>query len=345
MTTDRSARDLRDYVKRLPGQACLLVGVPSGRIESANPAVWPMLGVDPEVVTGRRITGVTRALWRSEPMRLLLAGAQTGFAGPTTVRLPDGRLQACVVSALALEARSGRRWVLAVFDFEGDRPGGSILRHTGDVDIVVGLGDGNGNIGQVSRNIVDLLGYEPDEFVGLAVAGLVHVDDFPHFMTATSAVVTTGRPGSFYARLRHADGHWVPVRLLLTSLHDHPDRALAFVAVPDGAAAHPADGRTAADKLGEVEHRLRRIALEIAALGIVEGLAPAMPPEVAVALSGLSAKRQEIVSRLQAGNRVPTIAQAMFLSQSTIRNHLSAVFRELGVSSQEELLLLLRSDS
>jgi DNA-binding NarL/FixJ family response regulator len=56
----------------------------------------------------------------------------------------------------------------------------------------------------------------------------------------------------------------------------------------------------------------------------------------------LSARQQEVVSRLTRGERVPSIAKAMYLSQSTIRNHLTAIFRKAGVHSQEALLAHLR---
>jgi len=38
---------------------------------------------------------------------------------------------------------------------------------------------------------------------------------------------------------------------------------------------------------------------------------------------------------------VPAIAGALFISQSTVRNHLSSVFRKLRVESQQELIDLL----
>jgi DNA-binding NarL/FixJ family response regulator len=40
---------------------------------------------------------------------------------------------------------------------------------------------------------------------------------------------------------------------------------------------------------------------------------------------------------------VPTIAKALYLSQSTVRNHLSVIFQRLGVRNQEELIQLVRS--
>ncbi len=56
----------------------------------------------------------------------------------------------------------------------------------------------------------------------------------------------------------------------------------------------------------------------------------------------LSTRQLEVLSRLLADERVPTIAKALFLSQSTVRNHLSVIFQRLGVHSQEELIQLLR---
>jgi DNA-binding NarL/FixJ family response regulator len=58
----------------------------------------------------------------------------------------------------------------------------------------------------------------------------------------------------------------------------------------------------------------------------------------------LSSREMEIVLSLLDGQRVPAIAQRLFLSQSTVRNHLASVFRKLRVSSQQELINLLKRD-
>jgi DNA-binding NarL/FixJ family response regulator len=42
------------------------------------------------------------------------------------------------------------------------------------------------------------------------------------------------------------------------------------------------------------------------------------------------------------GQRVPWIAADLFVSQSTVRDHLSSIFRKLGVRSQAELIRRLR---
>jgi PAS domain S-box-containing protein len=67
-------------------------------------------------------------------------------------------------------------------------------------------------------------------------------------------------------------------------------------------------------------------------------------PDLMKALSnrGLTQREFEIVDRLIHGDRVPVIATTLFVSQSTIRNQLAAVFRKIGVHSQQELISYVR---
>jgi HD-GYP domain-containing protein (c-di-GMP phosphodiesterase class II) len=61
-------------------------------------------------------------------------------------------------------------------------------------------------------------------------------------------------------------------------------------------------------------------------------------------LSALSARQWEVLSHLMRGERVRTIANELFISQTTVRNHLSAIFELFGVHSQAELVALLSGD-
>jgi two-component system nitrate/nitrite response regulator NarL len=55
----------------------------------------------------------------------------------------------------------------------------------------------------------------------------------------------------------------------------------------------------------------------------------------------LTSRQWEVLSRLLRGERVPTIAAGLFISQSTVRNHLAGIFERFGVHSQPELLAVL----
>ena len=52
-------------------------------------------------------------------------------------------------------------------------------------------------------------------------------------------------------------------------------------------------------------------------------------------------RQWEILTRLVRGQRVQEIADALYLSPSTVRNHLTAIYRKFGVHSQAELLAAL----
>jgi DNA-binding CsgD family transcriptional regulator len=53
----------------------------------------------------------------------------------------------------------------------------------------------------------------------------------------------------------------------------------------------------------------------------------------------LSRRELEVVTLLLDGLRVPLIARTLWITQSTVRNHLTSAYQKLGVSSQQELIL------
>lgn len=107
------------------------------------------------------------------------------------------------------------------------------------------------------------------------------------------------------------------------------------------APAAPAPGAPLGDEhVGTVVDLLRRAAHH---LGHARLLLDAIEQgdeargEVVGRLASLSPQERRVVDLVAGGRRAPTIAAELGLSQSTVRNHLSNVFRKLGVSSQAEL--------
>jgi DNA-binding NarL/FixJ family response regulator len=86
----------------------------------------------------------------------------------------------------------------------------------------------------------------------------------------------------------------------------------------------------------EVAGHLRRLADRIEAAAI---LAPSVQDTDALEVSAsLTPRQRDVVSRLLRGGRVASIAAELYVSESTVRNHLTAVYRQFGVHSQAELL-------
>ena len=85
-----------------------------------------------------------------------------------------------------------------------------------------------------------------------------------------------------------------------------------------------------------------RIGLEVQAAGVAEGMHRL--PDVAQlpGLEELSTRQWQILTMLLQGERVPAIARSLYVGQSTVRSHLAAMFRKLGVHSQAELIALFR---
>ena len=92
-----------------------------------------------------------------------------------------------------------------------------------------------------------------------------------------------------------------------------------------------------AAELASVAQRLN--SMSFAAAVSSEIVAPVDHP----VLVDLSGREREILEHLMQGARVPAIAQSLFISPNTVRNLLKAIYRKVDVSSQSELIELVRS--
>jgi PAS domain S-box-containing protein len=208
-------------------------------------------------------------------------------------------------------------------------PGGAGLR--------VGAVDGRWRVVEADPEAARLLGYGRDELAGETLMELAHPDDSAAVLVAL-ARATSEDHSDVPIRLRRRDGTWwvgsATIRAAETGGLPGYSVALAGVAGPAGARDR--------SRIEQLEHHLRRIAAEIEASGVL-GVSESDIDLLAMpALNDLSSRQWEVVRRLVRGERVPAIAQQMYLSQGTVRNHLAAVFRKLGVHSQQELIALLR---
>jgi DNA-binding CsgD family transcriptional regulator len=121
------------------------------------------------------------------------------------------------------------------------------------------------------------------------------------------------------------------------------ERLLGLDRPDDVASPNQTKEEQGTNRVADLEHHLLQIARELEAAGTIASGGSATSPTAVPGLEHLSARQFEVLTRLLRGERVPTISRRMYLSASTIRNHLTAIYRKVGVRSQAELIELMHS--
>jgi DNA-binding NarL/FixJ family response regulator len=96
------------------------------------------------------------------------------------------------------------------------------------------------------------------------------------------------------------------------------------------------------EEFGSVELRnvLERIRDLLVTVGVNHGsVVAADGPD----LGDLTRREREVLEAFVRLRRIPDVAEALFISRHTVRNHLKAVYSKLGVHSQPELMVLMLS--
>ena len=304
------------------------------RVVAVSDAGAALVGLAREQLVGRLISDFVDG----DPtggMPLLATGRLDGFEAPRRIRRVDGTVISAYVWAHVLGLARPARYAAA---FVVDS-----ARRAVAVALVVRLGpEGHRHRG---RRVAD----RPDQPGGPERARL------PARGPGREAAVVqhqparpapgADRPGTrachrsqavVRLRVRRADGRWLWCRAHLSAMGEAPRfaftlRPLSQERIPD------------AERLSALEGRLAKIAQEVrsVAFPVPSTEAPVLAdiPE----LSNLTSREWQTLSLFADGGRVAGIADQLGLSQSTVRNHLSAIFKKVEVGSQTELLARLRA--
>ena len=310
----------------------LVMEVPAQRVVSASPAAVQLLGPNGGEVIGHCFDEFT-VDDPSGALPLLMACRLDGYE--TTHELTGARgAGAVTVWVRRADTHDPPRHVVAILTVP-DRATTRLLPKAPGHYFPPVLGSAGPDllIDRVSCDIEGLLGMPAERLLGQSLLTLVKPDSAAALLWGLAQANTHGRGAPLHLELLRADGDGVRVQFLIVPLH--PPASCAFSILPDvpggGADMTPAEAH---DLLGQ-------LAAGIDALGTAREMASIATSNRFV-LSRLSARELDIVTRLIAGDRAPTIAKALFLSQSTVRNQLSSVFAKAGVHSQQELLDLLK---
>jgi DNA-binding CsgD family transcriptional regulator/PAS domain-containing protein len=323
-----------------------LVHLPTRRfIELSSPAA-SLLGLEGVDLASVDVTSLSDdAKNTRKALGLVAEGVLDGYQTRRRLRTHDGRVIDSHISVRVIARNDDGVHGLAFICDAGhvsNTPGESDTPVDGsdaEALLMVGIVDASHRIQGISSEVEHVTGRTATDIIFHSLLDLVHPGDVAAVLSVFDAATDPGTQATGIVRVRDGDGGWHRMRLVAARLGDGTGRF--------GFALGPFDegGPTTmtADRVVNLEHRLRRIAREVEAAGVVAGFDGFPDPETLPALRDLTSRQWEIITRLLRGERVPTIASHMYLSQSTVRNHLASIFRKVGVHSQPELLEYLRA--
>jgi DNA-binding CsgD family transcriptional regulator/PAS domain-containing protein len=317
--------------------------LPSGKFLAVNPPLASALGSDGDALIGSSgLEQLHPGEWHAaqQCLRALADGSLTGY------------------QAVRRQANSAHPdeefsiWV-SVADVGGTRVGlASLVPHGGPGrtptpmpqlpglgDLVLGTVDGSWRIDRISQDVAALLGVTPEECVGAPVLGAVHPSDVPAFLAAVDHARRGERAVRLTLRVSAKPQTWTEVAAVLATLSPGEPPPLAFVLI-QGRASQDSPGYSRRET--QLETHLLRIAQELRAAGLMPGVEQLPALAEAPKLGELTSRELAVLTRLLDGQRVPAIAAELFLSPSTVRNHLSSIYAKLGVRGQVDLIRLLR---
>jgi DNA-binding CsgD family transcriptional regulator len=308
----------------------LILEVPSERIVAASDAAARLLGTDPTRVVGRSLEEFTTDA-PTGALHLVATGRLIGYEASRLLRRPGAEPVPLQVWVRVLDEETRGRYVLAVLSTSAS-PAIEPMPQVREEGLVVGTLDQSLLIDRVSHDTEEFLHRQPEDLLGQPFLTLVAQEDATGLLWALAQAASSRRGVTTAMRVVTGDGSRVWAQLVLVPLAPPPSCSFAVIA-----SNQPV---TSAD--GDLEAALHRLRRGIDAVDVSRDIS-----RLTVAtdrrLSRLTERELDICNRLLAGKRVPAIGEALFLSQSTVRNHLSSIYRKLGVHSQQELIDLLSS--
>jgi DNA-binding CsgD family transcriptional regulator len=306
----------------------MVLQVPSQVITAASPSAVELLDPVGQPLIGRTLTDFIEGD-PSGAMPLLAAGRLAGYEALRVLKLtgqrrrlwisavPDTGPTQLAIAVLLKEDATSR----AFLPWQDDDPSSPVIGST----------DSQLMVDRVSSEAHASLGRPVEEIVGTSFLSLFTRSDIAEVLLALAQ--TSKSDEGVTLRVGVVGASLVPMPCQLVLLPLTPAPSCAFALLKENSHG-PADDRAVAELITRLSTGIRGA---MTSQAVASG--PVRPD---VDLSQLSSRELEIVTQLMTGDRVPSIARQLFLSEGTIRNHLSSVFGKLGVGTQQELIELLR---
>jgi DNA-binding CsgD family transcriptional regulator/PAS domain-containing protein len=332
--TSEPAYEIIDIVSR-SAMPVLILEVRSERIVAASPAARELLEPVARCVVGRSFEEFA-ADGPTGGIELIVGGRIAGYEAHRVIE-KTGESWRFWVRAID-ESRPVRFVLVVILPSAAEGPTPIPGRDDDALLPVVGSTDARLIIDGISSDVDCALGYRPQDVIGTSLLAMLDPGDVAAILTALAQTASTGHGVTLRTRVLRADRVRLVCELVLLPLVPPP--SCTFALLPDGSAEVGGAGDVNRDG-PSVSTLLTRLSRGLRGAAASQVLA-ALPGRPVAGLARLSSRELDVVSRLLTGDRVPAIAQQLFLSQGTIRNHLSSSFAKLGVSSQQELIALLR---
>ena len=337
MSSVRIDRELERDVARL-SLPLVVIELDTLAVRHVTVAATKLVGRSADAIVGRPVFELLPASERQDAERALGA-LRDGLVDYFNTRRQFGTGWAAEGTTLWVRAvRFGdQRVALSEISQGHDQRQSALVEYFGrePTDMAVGTIDADWTFTSVSADVEKVLGIRAQDLIGRSIGSVVVAGEDLQRLFAATAQMSEGNSIALPLAIRSTTGGSRMVSFVVTALAGSSKRG--FIVTQDP--RHIDDARAA--RLSALERHLWNIAAEVDASGILQFVGVDPNPVRFPQLRTLTTRQWEILSRLMRGERVPTIARDLFISQSTVRNHLSVIFERFGVHSQPELLALL----
>jgi DNA-binding NarL/FixJ family response regulator len=337
VSPDRSDVALAHDIGRL-SLPIVVIDLDTLAVRYVTVAATKLVGRPADAIVGRPVFELLPASERQDAERAL-AALRDGLVDYFNTRRQFGTGWAAEGTTLWVRAvRFGdQRVALSEISQGHEQRQSALVEYFGrePTDMAVGTIDADWTFASVSADVETVLGIRAEDLIGRSIASVVVANADLQRLFAATAQMREGNSVALPLVIRSTSSGSRTVSFVVTALAGSSNRGFIITQDP----RHIDDAR--ASRLSALERHLWNIAAEVDASGILQFVGVGPNPVRFPQLRTLTTRQWEILSRLMRGERVPTIAQELFISQSTVRNHLSVIFERFGVHSQPQLLALL----